>query len=257
MTGAAVLGSNASSYGCVYVNGGTLTFNGLPILAGTTHIPGQGNGNSPLHCTTGGNINWTGTYSVNSGQTAAALVLGGSLNLSGLSLSNSGQVIFVQNGGTLSQGGGVITQSLSTANCAGVAFTPVVTGPTLPTVDKVLSPTTYGYSATQLTGTASAGGNLAQTASNTLTSGWYYTDTAGGTAAGTYAAPTVNTQSQADQQSAVKWGVLFGPSSGYTGTWAGHGPLRGPAPLPLQKEPPQENGILPERPKLKILIEEK
>jgi len=77
------------------------------------------------------------------------------------------------------------------------------------------------------------GGTIAQTASNTLTSGWYYTNTSGGTAAGTYNAANL-------APATVAFGTTFGV--GQTGTLPVHSPLQSPKPKKTKPQPQAMSG---------------
>jgi hypothetical protein len=105
-----------------------------------------------------GTINWTGSHAISAGSACMVTFIGSgsTLNFHGLSLSVSGALV-VNNGpgGTVTNGTGSMVLATSAAQIAGYRCSLPIVGPTLPTVDKVIAPTTYGY-VNSLTGTASA-----------------------------------------------------------------------------------------------------
>lgn len=164
----------AGAISAFYNNGGNP---GVTNIYGVFTTADSGSISGPLYVHTG-KLNWTSTGSIAAGADCDIKANGGSLVLattasggSQLTLSNSGSFNLVCGGGTL---------------------TTAVTGGTAAITNKTLTSyaTIIGGSTNDKAIITNAAGNLTQTASNTLTSGWYYTNTSGGTAAGTYNAPT-------------------------------------------------------------------
>ncbi len=188
---------------------------------------------------TGGSFLWTGSHSIAgaiSGGTWAGGLYGGSFS-GGLF---NGPVS--DNNGTISISGGTITNVLSlTGNYS------TITGLTLS--GGSINDTNaggLGENIGTIISVAGGGGNLVQTASNTLTAGWYYTNTSGGTAAGSWTVQSDGISSGTlGQCNATKWGVAFGPNSSLTGKWAGG--FNSPAPKPRDSALPAKRRKGPRR----------
>ena len=249
-TGTATTTSSAS--GATYCNGqgyGSYTINGLLNITGA--IANSTTNGVSLYCGTGGSCQWgtdsAGTVTIPAGAECYINYADGHLILSNLVINNSGTFALIRGGvaDALTQTGTVsIVNKTSTAQAAGIKCALSITnyGEVVNFADGSVTGGTLNISSGS-TGYTSGGTLNVPAASSVLT-----TAALGFSSSGTYNVTNL-------APATVKSGVTFGVALGQTGIYAGHGPLSAPGPKP-KKTPVSEQGVLPDRPRLKITIED-
>lgn len=108
-SGNVVMDNAAANVSTMQIAGGTASFIGVPLLSGTSVTISSAI--APVTLTTGV-LNWTGSPNMPSGFQGVFGIVGGLFNMTGLQCSNSGSIVIMGwGGGSLTQGGGVVTNT--------------------------------------------------------------------------------------------------------------------------------------------------